>query len=179
MEIAGISNLCACATALLCLSNQAKRKVLLVCNGVWQRNEPTASKVAFFARVVRSQTFLLAQARINCKIVNNFAKFFRCLQNQTCNCALYVQNECYCFPTTHGAQAKMHKTAFRCLLFSLPKSLCQRQAFALPKLQKSCACLRCFAQIATFKCKKMKKCPRKAYFLQNWVLTNCIFGFII
>ena len=99
--------------------------------------QPTHGKQScIFARVVRSQTFLLAQARINCKIVNNFAKLFHCLQNQTCNCALYVQKNLTVFPQLTVLNGKMHQTAFRCLLFSLPKSLFQCQAFALPKLQK-------------------------------------------
>ena len=140
---------------------------------------PRQAKLHIFARVVRSQTFLLAQARTNCKIVNNFAKFFHCLQNQTCNCALYVQNEFDCFLTTHGLNEKMRQTALGASLFSLPKSLCQLQAFAFPKPQKVAPVCVVLLKLQRANAKKMKKCPRKAYFLQNWVLTNCIFGFII
>ena len=66
--------LCSCHGAFV-PKQPSETQSLLVCNGVWQRRQTTASKVAFFARVVRSQTFLLLQARINCKIVNNFANF--------------------------------------------------------------------------------------------------------
>ena len=140
--------------------------------------KPRQAKLHFFARVVRRQTFLLAQARINCKNVNNFASFSVVCKIKRATAHCTYKTNLTVFPQLTVLNGKMHQTAFRCLLFSLPKSLCQRQALALPNCAKV-ACWFCFAQIATCKCKKMKKCPRKAYFLQNWVLTNCIFGFII
>ena len=98
--------------------------------------KPRQAKLRIFARVVRSQTFLLAQARINCKIVNNFASFSVVCKIKRATAHCTYKTNLTVLPQLTALNGKMRQTAFRCLLFSLPKSLCQRQALALPKLQK-------------------------------------------
>ena len=83
------------------------------------------------------------------------------------------------FPQLTVLKQKCTKQRLDACFFHCPKACANVKRSHCPNYKKVAPVCVGLLKLQRSNAKKMKKCPRKAYFLQNWVLTNYIFGFII